>query len=146
MKENPKRAIAVGVEPVSTRIMSPIFTETPDRQGYGIHKSPLDFCATIHSNRLRNKSEKSSKDITIQQQAKINSEQPVDKFNIQNIDYTDQLLHRISSLEKCIQEKNQILGVMKKEKIENNKEIMFLKNQNQFVVSQSAHIDDLQNL
>lgn len=121
----------MAVEPVDTKIMSPMFTASPDRQPNLEAISPMDFCTNKRTTKKAEKiSEKSSKDATIQQLKNTT-------INFENIDYTDQLLERISSLEKCIQEKDDILGVMKKEKLENHKEILFLKNQNQFVVSHS---------
>lgn len=130
---------------MDTRIMSPVFTETPDRQMLNGNKSPLDFCATFQEKALiqnKENSEKSSKDVTLKQTK--SSFVVNEKFTHTN-DYTNQLLHRISSLEKCIQEKNSLLGIMKKEKLDNYKEIMFLKNQNQLVVSQSIHLEEGNN-
>lgn len=120
----------MAVEPVDTKIMSPMFTASPDRQPNLEAISPMNFCTNTKPAAKNSKkaSEKSSKDATLKQLK-----------NLENVDYTDQLLKRISSLEKCIQEKDSILGVMKKEKLENHKEIIFLKNQNQFVMSQSIN-------
>lgn len=146
-KNNPKNKKMAAVELVDTRIMSPMFTETPDRHIINSMKSPFDFCKKVQKKGVLEDNSITLKD------SSHNGDKTLKQENSNNkSDYTEQLLHRINSLEKCIQAKNQILGKMKKEKIENQKEILFLKSQNQIVVSQSigcfedANLGDVNNI